>query len=179
MLKIAYQLGVQAAFEEAGLEKHAGILDKGVKYLAEHGGRFGKGVEQASTMAGNNPLLAKILAGAGVGGLGGAAFGDEGGMMRGALMGAGVGAGAHGGKLMGLGRSGRMARNIGRTGTTAAGDAAATAGVKGVAQSELARMGDRAALGAGAGALGAGVLGYGLGGGVVPGRGEPPPWYRR
>jgi hypothetical protein len=173
MLKHAYELGVRKALEEVGLTKEAFLgqaLTKGLSQLVSKGGTLGRG----ATWAVQHPLAAKTLGGAAIGGVGGGLFGGEGGFGRGALMGAGIGAGAHAGGLLGLGRGGRMARQISRTGMTV-GRAArepVTAMQARMAASELARRGGRAGMGALAGGAGAGALGYGLT------RPEPPPWYR-
>lgn len=174
MLKTAYEIGFQQAIEDSGIEKEA-FWQAGLSKLVGLGGKAG----QAGQWAMRNPLAAKTVAGAGIGGAAGAIGGDEGGFMRGALGGAALGAGAHAGRLVGLGRSGRMARNIGRTGRTASGTPALP-WTQGMAKSELARRAPRAAMGAGLGAVGAGALGYGMSRSMVPGAGgEPPPWYRR
>ncbi len=69
-------------------------------------------------------LLGSTLAGAGIGGLGGAMFGDEGGALRGAMLGAGAGAGSHLGARALLGKGGmktvadaaRAGRQVARSG---------------------------------------------------------------
>ena len=177
MLKQAYQLGVAMAYEDAGMTKEAfgGKLVSGLKGIGKtltEGISANPAGEKAMQWVMKNPLAAHMGAGAGIGGLGGAMFGDEGGMMRGALMGAGVGAGLHGGRLMGMGKGGRAARELLRSGPK-------RTLLQRSAKSRLEGLASKSALGAGAGALGAGVLGYGLSGAMVPGRDYAPPWYRR
>jgi len=86
MLKYAYEMGVRAALEEAGLTKEAfnwgKALDFGMK----------------------NPYLTSAGAGAALGGLSGFASGHEGGTWRGALTGAGAGFGMAGGARLAMGK---------------------------------------------------------------------------
>lgn len=174
MLKQAYELGVQKALDEAGITKEAfgGALTKGLSLL-------GSKVPGGAKLLGwgmKHPLAAKTLAGAGIGGLGGAAFGDEGGFARGALLGAGIGAGAHAGKMYGLGKGGRAADKLLRNvwqGTARGKNLARRASL---AQKVLGQRGGRAAMYGLGGAAAGGLGGLALGGAAIP---EPyKPWYR-
>jgi hypothetical protein len=176
MLKRAYELGVEMAREEAGITKEA-FAGLGSK-LVSQGAKFLGGGSRGAKMLGfaaKNPLAAKTIAGAGVGGLGGAAFGDEGGMLRGAMMGAGVGAGAHFGSRLGLGRAGRLGQNTllkGMTGKMSprAMQYATQRGSFDAALKAMQASRGKAMAGLGAGALGGGMLASGVAGGMVPGR---------
>ena len=157
MLKMAYQIGVQKALEEAGFTKEAflgGALAKAISL-------FGKvpGGSKLINWGIQHPLAAKTLGGAGVGGVGGGLFGGEGGFARGAMLGAGVGAGAHAGRLLGLGRTGRGAEGVMRKalGGNLSG--------KAMQSGRLGAMQD--IVGRRAGQAGLAALGGGVGGGVV------------
>jgi hypothetical protein len=163
MLKHAYQLGVAQAYLDSGVNptmvKEAflgNLVTRGISALGRvPGGNklIGWGIQ--------HPILARTAAGAAMGGLGGAAFGDEGGMMRGALMGAGLGAGAGLGRMAALGKGGRAANKLLRN--TLAGTAK---GPRLGRRVDLATkvLNERAGK-AGLGALGGGVAGLGLGAG--------------
>jgi hypothetical protein len=108
MLNKAYAVGYQKAIQDFGTEKIA-IFGTALKGLAAHGGLLGR----AAGAAAKNPLAAKTIAGAGIGGTAGAIGGDEGGFMRGALTGGAAGVGAHlGGRVASgfpsLGRAGAL-----------------------------------------------------------------------
>jgi len=178
VLKHAYELGVQLALEEAGLEKNA--------FLGALGSAATKGISSLGKIPGGgkmigwgikHPLAARMGGGSAVGGVGGGLFGEEGGFARGALMGAGVGAGAYGGRLAALGKGGRASQTLLRR--TATGQPTKffqklrpqmQANVVGAAQKNVQALAPKAlGYGLGAGA-GAGALGYGLSGSMLPGR---------
>ena len=176
MLKRAYDLGVEWACKEAGVEKEvlAGIGSELVSQSAKMLGGKGMGAK-ALRFGIENPTTGNMAAGAAVGGLGGAVFGDEGGMMRGALMGAGVGAGTYLGSRAAVGRQGRLAGDVFTKGMTGrmsprAMEFAKQRGSFDKAYDVLRRTQRRGYAGMGAGAIGGGALAYGAAGGAVPGR---------
>lgn len=114
MLKLAYMTGVEKAFEEEGIEKDA--FPK-IRELVRFSGlkRLLRDLPIKAQIFGvEHPLATKMLALSGLGGITGAALGDEDGFARGALtgagIGAGIGAGLHVGEMLGLGRIGRAAK---------------------------------------------------------------------
>lgn len=163
MIKAAYEMGVMQAMVEAGLVKEAApsasMLSKALSWGAK------------------NPMATSTAAGAGIGGLGGAVFGDEGGFARGALMGAGAGAGLG----YGMGAKGRAAASAlgkrvqkGTLRSAKKGRSKAVPALTKATQKDLGTLGKRwmpAAGGLAAGGLGAGLLGHA----AIP---EPSPWYR-
>lgn len=170
MLKLAYEAGVEIALEEEGITKEAfgKMLAEGLSKGISRAGGMIPGGTRAVSWGVRNPLAAKTLAGAGIGGLGGAAFGDEGGFARGAIMGAGLGAGAHMGKMVGLGKGGRGADKLLRD--VVRGNAGGKLLNRRVALAQKV-LGQRAGRGLAYGAGGAAVGGLGaglLGQAVVP-----------
>ena len=178
MLKRAYEIGVGKACAEAGIAKEAFLGQALTKGLSMMGSRLPGGA-RALEWGMRNPLAARTLAGAGVGGLGGAAFGDEGGFARGALLGAGVGAGAGLGRQYGLGRGGQAAERLLGDVWRGAARGPRLERRAAMAQRILGQRAPQAAQMAAGGAAAGGLAGLGLGQAAIPG-GEPPPppWYR-
>jgi hypothetical protein len=185
MLKRAYELGIETACAEVGITKEAfgTMLTKGLSMLGSKVPHGAKVLDWGM----KHPLAAKMVAGAGIGGLGGAAFGDEGGLARGALLGAGVGAGAHAGKMYGLGRGGRAADRLLRRAWQGAAKGSSPTGRVALAQNRRIALAQKIL-----GQRGGRALGYGLGGAAAGGVGGalagnamipevpevPEPWYK-